>query len=200
MSSLINTVIPQSGFEIVKHRIGSILLTELLNQKNLQPFPEPVNVFVDRMTPFDKSEELLFNVRLEAINKSNQGQRNTQDEATYTIDLYVTSKQNQNDRGDLLSTSKRDKFIGIVCAIFQSSFYHTLSFEPGLIMSSNIDGVEVYEPSNNQDANFVSMARINLSVRLFEDYKSWQGVLLDNNLTDVKLELTELGYKYQLNN
>jgi hypothetical protein len=198
MSSLINEILPQSGFEIVKIKIGNILFHELNNQKSMQPFSYPVNVFVDRMIPFDKKEVCVVNVRLESINKSNHGQRNSFDDVVYTLDVFSAAKQNDNEKGDFVSTSIRDKFVGMITSILQSGYYSTLGFEPGLIMSSNISGVEVFEASNNNDGSFVSMSRINLSVRLFEDYKTWKGVLLDNNLTDVKLDLTELGYKYQL--
>jgi len=67
-------------------------------------------------------------------------------------------------------------------------------------MSSNVQNIEPYEPNNNQDASFVSMARLNHNVRFYQDYKVWEGVEVTNNLTNVKLSNTELGYKYELIN
>jgi len=76
----------------------------------------------------------------------------------------------------------------------------TLDFTPGLVMSSNVQNIEPYEPSNNQDASFMSMARLNHEVRFYQNYKVEEGVLLTNNLANVKLSNTDLGYKYELIN
>lgn len=196
--SKINDIIQPQGFEIVKHRIAQILTTELENQKSLQNFIYPINVYVDRMTPIDKSEVLAINVRLDGLNKSNHSQYKTDDNVNYSIDVWAITKQDSNTLGDEISTNLRDKFAGMIVQILQSNLYATLSFEPGLILSSNVEGLDTYEASNNQDSKYVSMTRVNHSVRLHQDYKIWQGLPLVNNLTDVKLDLTEKGYKYQL--
>lgn len=195
---MISKAIPESGFEIVKKRLGFILKAELENQKILQGFNYPINLFVDRSIPFDKSEVLVINIRFDTLNKSNQGQHGSHDTITYNVDVYATAKQSQTETGDEKSTSIRDKFIALIAAILQSNVYLTLGLDPGLIMSSNVENIDTYEASNNQDANFVSMTRLNYSVRIYQDYSVWEGVTADQNLTDVKLDLTELGYKYQL--
>jgi len=197
---MINTVIGPSGVELIKHKIAAILKTELENQKVLQEDTFPINVFVDRMVPIDKSEILVINVRFESINPESINQHGSQEDATFTIDTWAVSKQTSTKRGDLLSTNLRDKITFQIKAILQSNFYVTLGFIPGLIMSSNVQNIEPYEPNNNQDASFVSMARLNHNVRFYQDYKVWEGVEVTNNLTNVKLSNTELGYKYELIN
>ena len=197
---MINTIIGPSGVELIKHRIAAILKTELENQKVLQEDTFPINVFVDRMVPIDKSEILVINVRFESINPESINQHGSQEDATFTIDTWAVSKQTSTKRGDLLSTNFRDKITFQIKAILQSNFYVTLGFVPGLIMSSNVQNIEPYEPNNNQDASFVSMARLNHNVRFYQDYKVWEGVEVTNNLTNVKLSNTELGYKYELIN
>jgi hypothetical protein len=198
--ALINTIIGPSGVELIKHRIAAILKTELENQKVLQEDTFPINVFVDRMVPIDKSEIVVINVRFESINPESINQHGSQEDATFTIDTWAVSKQTSTKRGDLLSTNFRDKITFQIKAILQSNFYVTLGFVPGLIMSSNVQNIEPYEPNNNQDASFVSMARLNHNVRFYQDYKVWEGVEITNNLTNVKLSNTELGYKYELIN
>ena len=197
---MINTIIGPSGVELIKHRIAAILKTELENQKVLQEDTFPINVFVDRMVPIDKSEILVINVRFESLNPESINQHGSQEDATFTIDTWAVSKQTSTKRGDLLSTNFRDKITFQIKAILQSNFYVTLGFVPGLIMSSNVQNIEPYEPNNNQDASFVSMARLNHEVRFYQDYKVKEGVLITNNLTNVKLSNTELGYKYELIN
>ena len=197
---MINTIIGPSGVELIKHRIAAILKTELENQKVLQEDTFPINVFVDRMVPIDKSEILVINVRFESLNPESINQHGSQEDATFTIDTWAVSKQTSTKRGDLLSTNFRDKITFQIKAILQSNFYVTLGFVPGLIMSSNVQNIEPYEPNNNQDASFVSMARLNHNVRFYQDYKVWEGVLITQNNTNVKLSNTELGYKYELIN
>ena len=198
--ALINTIIRPSGVELIKHQIAAILKTELENQKVLQEDTFPINVFVDRMVPIDKAEILVINVRFESLNPESINQHGSQENATFTVDTWAVSKQTSTKRGDLLSTNLRDKIIFQIKAILQSNFYVTLDFVPGLVMSSNVQNIEPYEPNNNQDASFVSMARLNHEVRFYQDYKVKEGVLITNNLTNVKLSNTELGYKYELIN
>ena len=198
--ALINTIIEPSGTELIKHQIAAILKTELENQKALQSDTFPVNVFVDRMVPIDKSEILVINVRFESLNPESINQHGSQENATFTVDTWAVAKQTSTKRGDLLSTNLRDKITFQIKAILQSNFYVTLDFVPGLVMSSNVQNIEPYEPNNNQDASFVSMARLNHEVRFYQNYKVEQGVLLTNNLTTVKLSDTDLGYKYELIN
>ena len=198
--ALINTIIEPSGTELIKHQIAAILKTELENQKVLQEDTFPINVFVDRMVPIDKSEILVINVRFESLNPESINQHGSQENATFTVDTWAVAKKTSTKRGDLLSTNLRDKIIFQIKAILQSNFYVTLDFVPGLVMSSNVQNIEPYEPNNNQDASFVSMARLNHEVRFYQNYKVEEGVLLTNNLTNVKLSNTELGYKYELIN
>jgi len=198
--ALINTIIEPSGTELIKHQIAAILKTELENQKVLQSDTFPVNVFVDRMVPIDKSEIVVINVRFESLNPESINQHGSQETGTFTIDTWATAKQTSTKRGDLISTNLRDKITFQIKAILQSTFYVTLGFVPGFIMSSNVQNIEPYEPNNNQDGSFVSMARINHEVRFYQDYKVEEGVLITQNNTNVKLSNTELGYKYELIN
>lgn len=196
----INNALTKSGFEIVKKRIGEILTDELQNQKTLQGFDFPVNVFVDRINNFDVSEIVIINVRLENLNKSNQNQYSSHDEVTYNIDIIATGVQTNDDLGGTISTSVRDSFASMCINILQSNIYATLGFEKGLVMSSNIESFNTYEAANNQDSNFVSMGRVSLAVKIYEGHEVWAGENFESNFTDIKLGLTDLGYKFVFNN
>ena len=56
----------------------------------------------------------------------------------------------------------------------------------------------MFEQQNTPDANFGRMCRITFSVRLMESQNLWSAVLIDQNITDVKLNETNLGYQYKI--
>lgn len=72
MSALITTPIGQQGFEKVRDRIAEILLIELNNQKALQNFDENIEVFNERITQMDTSEDLYFNILLDSASYGNK--------------------------------------------------------------------------------------------------------------------------------
>lgn len=197
--SRINTSLGKQGFEVIKEQIGAILTTELENQKQLQGFNLPINVFLDRQNPFDNSENLMFNVGLRSYQKENKSQFNAHVTATYSIDVFVSTRQNNVNRGDLISTNIRDRYIGLVDAILSSTLYVKLLYETPMLMGTMVTNVQTYEPQNDMDAKFVSMSRLTFEVRYSEDYVTWNGLPFSSMFTDVRLDLTENGYKYELN-
>jgi len=57
----------------------------------------------------------------------------------------------------------------------------------------------MYEQPNTQDSNFSRMARISFSVKIMERQDLFEGLLINDNETTVKLDLTEQGFQYKLN-
>lgn len=198
MSSIIDKPLGRQGFEVIKEQIGAILATELENQKQLQDFNLPINVFLDRQNPFDNSENLMFNVGLRSYQKENKSQNSTHVTATYSIDVFVSTKQNNANRGDVISTNIRDRYIGLVDSILSSTKYFRLLYETPFLMGTMVTNVQTYEPQNEMDAKFVSMSRLTFEVRYSENYDNWDGMPFSSMFTDVRLDLTENGYKYEL--
>mgnify|MGYP006430933127 CR=1 FL=1 len=176
-----------SGLVKIKKRIGVILAAELPNE----------TIYVDRHVPLNISEGSIHNVRFESFQKSNQNQYGSDIEADFTIDVWCSSKNSDAKRGDTNSAAKRDVKISKVDRILSSNKYITLLFDAGLIMSSTIDNVQTFESGNEKDANYVTMARANLNVRYYEDYKVFSGVLFNQGFTNVNLSLTDKGYKFK---
>jgi hypothetical protein len=198
--SLINQIIPQQGFEVVRDVIGAILKIELEKQKELQLLNDDINVFIGRNTPFQQSEKLMFNVLLDSADYTGSNQKSVSEKTVFFVDIYTSAKETESNDGGYLSSSKRDKYLGMIRYILQDHHYQTLGLPPGSIMGTQVDGFENFESSNNQDAAFVKMSRLTFSVRIVEDQSLWEGIEINSIFTDVKLDLTELGYQYEFIN
>ena len=164
----------------------------------MQSLTEDVSVFHERIIAVDKTEELVVNVLFDSSNSVSATQNDTQGKTSYLIDIYSNAKAKGNISGDVVSSYKLQKYLGMCRYILQSHKYNTLGLPLGTIGNTNVDSLQVYEQENTPDTNFGRMARINFSVRLMENQQVWEGVLADQNITQSKLELTEKGYQYKL--
>jgi len=196
MTPLIANAIPEQGFEIVRDAIGSILYTELKNQKKIQQFDEPINVFNSRSTPFQHSEVLMINVLLDSASYSQMTERSVQSGVNYFVDIYSSAKESLNNTGGLNSAIRRDKFLGMVRYILQDHHYKVLGLPLGCIMGTYVESFESFEPSNAQDSAFVTMTRLTFNVRLGENQSVWDGNEINTIFTGVRLDQTDKGYQY----
>ena len=199
--ALINEIIPRQGFEIVRDMIGAILKLELENQKSLQPavLTEDINVYSERSTPVENAEELTINVLLSSANYSGMTQKDTMGRTIYFIDIYASASADHEERGDLRSAKRLHKYLGLCRSIFQYSEYKTLSLTPGSIGGTSVDDFGVADPDltrNNSD--FIRMARITFSVRIQENQGLIKGDPFTGNLSQIRLDETEKGYKYEI--
>ena len=200
MAVKIQEQIGQQGFEIVRDMIGAVLLEELENQKVLQGFEEDINVYQERTTPIQTSEQVLINVQLISSNYSGMTQKDTQGRTIYYIDIYTTGQESSDHTGDLNASLRLHKFVGMVRYILEYSEYKTLNMPLGVIAGGSVDDFFIFEPSLPQDSNFVRMGRVTVSYKIQERQAMIQGSELLGNNTTVKLNPTDLGYKYELNN
>lgn len=195
--SLINEVIPQQGFEVVRDTIGAVLKTELDKQKALKNLTDEIDVYVSRSTPFSQSEKLMINVLLDSANYSNNHEKGTHGYTLFFVDVYTSAKETAGDIGGKISTNKRDLYLGMIRYILQNHKYKTLNLPVGLIMGTYVEGFENFEPNNSQDAAFVKMARLTFGVRINESQSLWEGIEINTIFTSVNLDLTNLGYVYE---
>lgn len=194
----INIEIPKQGFEVVRDLIGAVLKTELENQKTLKGFTEPLNIYTGRSTPFQHSEILMINVLLDSANYSQIHEKGAHGGTNYFVDIYTSAKESTENNGGFNSSVRRDTFLGMSRFILQDHHYKTLGLPNGLIMGTYVEGFENFEPANAQDTAFVKMARLVYNVRINESQTLWGGVTLASAFTDVKLDETNKGYKYEL--
>lgn len=198
--SLISEQISSRGFEIVRDAIGSVLKTEMDAQKVLQSLPDENNIFIGRNTPFNQSEKLMINIMLDSAGYGSFNEASSHGSTTYFIDVYVAAKTSTDKPGGFAASQMRDKYMGMIMYILQHHKYVILGLPVGFIMGTYVEGFENFEASNNQDATYSKMGRITFSVRINESQTLWAGLELSSIFTDIKLELTEKGYKLETQN
>lgn len=198
--SLINIKIPESSFEKVRDAISAILKLELENQKILQPLTDEILVYSGRCTPFAHSEKLMINVLVDSANYTAHNQHNSTGVNMFFVDIYTSAKESINEIGDKVSSDKRDLYLRMIRYILQDHHYNTLALPAGFILGTYVEGFENFESKNAQDAAFVKMARLNFGVRLNESQSLWAGININTIFTNVKLDLTEKGYIWEINN
>jgi hypothetical protein len=201
MPALITTPIPQQGFEFVRDQIGAILKLEIANQKALDPsrFPETAEIWLERTIPADSSDEVSINVHVSGALYGNMTQMDAQGRTLYNIDIDTSGMQTELVTGSEVSVKMMHKYIGIVMYIFRSAFYRTLGLQ-GKIGGTYVEQFQTLDPNRKEDTDFTSFTRIQIAVRIQETTIPWQGLVLLGNDTTVKLDLTEKGYKFVLNN
>jgi hypothetical protein len=191
MASLITGAIPTQGFELCRNAIGTIILTELTNQKIIQggEFPEDINVTAESLTPFDSADQVAMNIVLASSGYSQFTQIDAQGKTIYLVDIY-TSGINSGD-----SAFRRDRFLGMIGYIFRSAYYRMLGLPPGLIGGVYVESFVIGE-TKKEDSAFTSFAQMQISVRIQEEAQGWPGVALEQNNSTVGLALTARGFQF----
>lgn len=197
----ITSVIPKQNFVIVREQIGAILFLELENQKALQDFYYPINVYSEYSGGIGIEDEININVSLSSANFSSKTQKDAQGATVFNIDIFSNSKETASKTGSELSADKIQNFLGMIRFILSHTEYKTLGFELGFIGGTAIEGYEFTEQNYfAQDAANVKMCRVTFSVRIQENQTMSPVSVLQGNDTNVKLDLTDKGYKYKFTN
>lgn len=198
MSAILTQVIQKQGFEIVRDQIAIVLKTELEQQKTLQELTDEINVYSERITPIGDDEKLLINILLDSAIYSQKTQTGQEGRTLYFIDLY-TNGYATNVTGTSDSSPRLHKYMGIVRYILSATAYKTLNLPLGLIAGTQLESFNTLDPNLKEDGGFTRFARLQFSVRIYEQQEMWQGVELFGADATVKLAHTERGYKYVLN-
>lgn len=197
MSKILNPIPPQ-GFEIVRDRIALILTTELSAQFSLTGEQDNnATVYLERTVPVNQSEMPIVNVGVQRSDLSSQSVVQTQETILFNIDVYHKSKTVGDLDGDSLANLKMQRLLGICRAILENPVYKRLDFDPAISFIENrvITSIEIGE-SKRGDALSTSVGRIVFSVRIPEVTQLLLGEILGGTDTEIRLELTDKGYKY----
>ncbi|WP_147296690.1 hypothetical protein [Flagellimonas nanhaiensis] len=197
---IITEEIPKQGFEIVGEQIGAILTMELAYQRTLKSLSDNFESFYERKTPYDKSEGVMVSVLYDNTNYDNRTQSNSNGPSTFHIDVYGSSPSKPNERGDGLAAALVKQYLGMIRYILSSTKYKSLLLPPNTIGGTYVDSIQMYDTENNQDAKNIRMGRIAFVVKLYETQALWEATVLTGNVTGVKLEDADSGYKYELTN
>lgn len=197
----ITSIIPKQNFELVREQVGAILFIELENQKSLQGFSYPINVYSEYSGGMGIEDEVNINVSLSSSNFGGKTQKDSQGNTVFNIDIFSNAKETQNKTGSELSAIKIQKFLGMIRFILSHTDYKTLGFELGFLGGTYFESYEFTDQNYFvQDAANVKMCRITFAVRIQENQTMSPTNVLEGNETNVKLDLTEKGYKYKFIN
>lgn len=199
MAAIITDIIPIQNFEIVLNKLGVILLEELTNQIDLQNLDNELGIFISRQEPYGKEEDVMINITLDNSNYSGKTQKDRQGLTTYYVDVFCQGIESENQTGSTSSRITLMQYVGMIGFILSSTKYKTLGFENNLIGGTMVDSIQVQNNYGNQDANFISFARITFSARLQEVQDTWTGIELLGNDTNIKIDTTNKGYKLIFN-
>lgn len=206
MAVIITEPIGVQGFEVVANRIGSILLEELTAQMTLQGFTENLEVFNERIEPFDKSQDVMVTIAFREADYVGQTTRDSQGEYLYFIDVFASGMGIAGTAPSIIAKNKLFRYLGLVRYILSSGKYLTLAFPRGLIGGKYIEKITLdtdysnFGNHSNYDGSYIRFARIIYRVRVQENQLLWEGIPLAGNTTGVSLENTDQGTQFIFNN
>lgn len=199
MAILIDEIIPVQGFEVVTQQIGAILLLELDNQNNIQSTDYGLDVYLERIEPIDKSEDIVVNVSLDNMQNVQHNEFSLEGQNTFNIDVYCFGEESSTETASTNVRVKLQRVVGWIRYILSSPKYKTLDFAPGLIGGTYVQSITFDDNFGKEDSSMTRMARLQFMVRVYEQQNEDLTAEFTGNDTVIKLGLTEKGYKLIFN-
>ncbi len=190
--------IPEQNFELIRDKIGVILVTELAAQTETQGF----KVWSERVVPFNNSELPAINISFDNVPYDNHNPKSRTGENEYYIDVITKAKHQGNtedQRGDIIASKKAQRVAGIIAYILSSGEYYTLDFPPGTIQSRWISEIKVGRIEDS-DAIHTVLARVTFKVKANEYVDDLTGVAGKVFTAETRLEQTDKGFLYIIDN
>lgn len=201
--SKITTEITAQGFELIRDRIGFVLADEIAAQVAL-PVTDPsevdAQVFVERVHPIDKGEVPLINVLYSRTNYISNTAIDGDGRNTYNIDVYARAKSKVGKKADKRAMLRLERLLGMIRAILESPHYVTLDFPRPFIMNTTVTDIQIADPKDNQDSANLMMGRLVFVVDAAETVEQIQAVAAAGYDTQVKIEETDKGFLYVIDN
>jgi len=194
--SVINEIIGEQSFEVVRDRVGEILADELAYQGYLVDNNLfDATVYLERFVRFNASELPAINVSVARGALDNHDQESTDNTVTIFIECHAKAKSGTGVNGDTESVKRMQKLVGTCRAILEDSRYKTLGFAPPFVMNRHCSEMLFNVPVTD-DSESTCMGRLVLSVRIPESNGLAVPRLLNGYQTTVKISTTEEGYIY----
>ena len=199
----IPAAISESNFETVRDQIGALLTVELTNQALLigggvTPDPDITStVYIERLIPYDISENNVVYVSIMEMNLDNQNQLTQRNTVNFAIDVFCNAKEDLTTTETCkLARVKLDRLVGIILKILQSPYYNKLGLSAGIIEMRNVTKV-LFSDKYEKDVRDTRMARMILNVVIHEECAQIVPVTASDYLTEVKLEESDKGYYFE---
>lgn len=195
--ALINSIIPTQNYEYIRDAIGSILYTEIKNQEALTGEEYVETYCAERFVPPDETEFTLLNVQFAGGDYSNKDQTQVDSEYFYYISVHTAAKNTNAEDADKRATLKLHKVLGLVRAILMNPQYKTLAVVPKrVIAGTTISTIRIPKNEDSDNAASVITGYVEFRVRTIEDVSLLEPLPLASSVTQVKLYLTDKGYKW----
>jgi hypothetical protein len=204
--AVITEIIQEQAFEKVANKIAEILTTEIAYQQDKQDFEDTVEVFLERIEPFDKNEDVMVSVAFREAKYEGYTTSATQGEYVYFVDLFCSGYGERESEPSIVAKNKLMRYLGIIRYVLSSPKYLTLGFEPGLIGGKYIKLITLdtdysnFGNHSNYDGSYIRFARIIFLVRVQENNERWNAIPLQGNNTNITYDDTALGTQLILNN
>lgn len=205
MASIITELIPDQPFQIIQNRIGEILLEEITAQHALQSLESSFELFVERIHPYDVSEDVVITLACREQDNEEYTQQSSQGKNLYFIDIFCGGIESADRSMSEDVRLKLFKYVGIVKYILNSGKYPTLGLPRGLIGNKHVKKVTFdtdysnWGNHSNYDGAGIRFCRILFSVMAKEETELWQGIPLQGN-DSVVYTGTNKGTQLKFNN
>jgi len=181
--------IPEQNFELIRNKLGVILTDEL----SAQTVATDIDVWLERIIPFDHTELPAINVSWDNVSYDNHNPKTRRGENQYFIDIHINKPHTDSEKGDIAASKFAQRIAGIVAYILSSAEYRTLDFDPGLINSRWVNDISIGR-IQDQDALHTVVARITLKVIADETVGDLTGVAGEIFTSEFKLDETDKGF------
>lgn len=187
-------------YELIRDRIAEIVADELESQSTKNSDPNlDAKVWLERLVPMSQQELPAVNV-FAAEGKFERFTTESQTgEYTFALDVFTrgaTEGSTAAQRGDLISSKKMMRLVGVLQAVLSHWKYCKLGFAENFIDRVEVQNFKLMEPVKAADNSNVSKGRIVLFVKAEETLDPKTPNLIDGYDTAVKLYETEFGYVY----
>lgn len=160
LSPLITQQIAPQNFELIRDRIGEILMVEFANQKTYSNNADitPTRVEIEGFVDIDEDNFPLISIHLYdgKYEKKDYG-GDVPGEYCFYIDIYTGAPSTSDTAGDQVATVNLVKMVGMVRAILDNPVYGTLAFDPSVddapdIRNTHIEDFFINIPRSSQNA------------------------------------------------
>lgn len=198
--ALINTIIGNDYFQLIRDKIAEILLIELANQAELSEDTELgfTQIWRERRRAFNLSELPAINLSIAGLQYADKhnGQRKT--DVTFNIDIYNAKVFESVKDADELVMDNIYNITRVVQYILDHSAYRTLGLAP-YIYHTEVTKVTPGEAETTEGGR-CGILRIEFSVNTVSLEDPMPVIALALSNTTVKIEQTNNGFYYQLQN
>lgn len=196
--SKINTLITNQAFELIRDRIGEILIDEIGNQVQLSyDSMIDADILIESINPADNTALPIINISFIAGIYDNKDYKQVRaNPYTYNIDVYTNGKTKTGKQGDFLAAKALQKIIGICRYILENPIYKTLGYQSPFIERVYISRIDIANIGKNDAINSM-MGRLTFNVVVNEQAQLIIPPLIDGYDTAVKIDNSNMGYFYQ---